>query len=141
MTVPFSLRGDNFTALSEERSVYLYVVKSSEMKGARRSRACGYSNILSCPPKTVIDSSGIFCLLSEHWVRLFFYFPSYISLACVFPLCRMDVKVNSTSVTSGKLFFGAANLLGDLSWRSCDGMALLSTHPLKTAYLKKDDLG
>lgn len=50
MTVTFSLRGDNFTALSEESSVYLYVVKSSEMKGTRGSQARGYSNISRCPP-------------------------------------------------------------------------------------------
>ena len=53
----------------------------------------------------------------------------------------MDVKVNSTSVTSGRVFFQAANLFDDLSWLVCDRMSLLSTHPLKTAYLKKDDLG
>lgn len=35
MTITFSLRGGNFTALSEESSAYLYVVKSSAMKGAR----------------------------------------------------------------------------------------------------------
>lgn len=53
----------------------------------------------------------------------------------------MDVKVNSTSVTSGKVFFQAAKFFDDLSWLLCNGMSLLSTHPLKTAYLKKDDLG
>ena len=53
----------------------------------------------------------------------------------------MDVKVNSTSVTSGRVFFQAANLFDDLSWLLCDRMSLLSTHSLKTAYLKKGDLG
>lgn len=53
----------------------------------------------------------------------------------------MDVKVNSTSATSGRAFFQAANLFDDLSWLLCDSMSLLSTHPLKTAYLKKDDSG
>lgn len=53
----------------------------------------------------------------------------------------MDVKVNSTSVTSGRVFFQAANLFDDLSWLLCNRMSHLSTHPLKTACLKKDDLG
>lgn len=53
----------------------------------------------------------------------------------------MDVKVNSTSVISGSVFFQAANTFDDLSWLLCNRMSLHSTHPLKTAYLKKDDLG
>lgn len=53
----------------------------------------------------------------------------------------MDVKVNSTSVTSGRVFFQAAKLFDDLSRLLGDSMSPLSTHPLKTAYLKKDDLG
>lgn len=53
----------------------------------------------------------------------------------------MDVKVNSTSVTSGSVFFQAVNTFDDLSWLLCDWMSLHSTHPLKTTYLKKGDLG
>lgn len=53
----------------------IYVVKGSEMEGAGKSQACSYSDILRCPPKTVIDSSGIFHIMPAHWVRIFFSFP------------------------------------------------------------------
>lgn len=38
MTVTFCFRGGNFAVLSERSLVYLCVVKSSEMKGARESK-------------------------------------------------------------------------------------------------------
>lgn len=51
---------------------------------------------------------------------------SHISLAGVFPLCGIDGKVNSTSVTAGRVFFLAASPFDDLSWLLRSGMSLLS---------------
>lgn len=84
--------------------------------------------------------------------RFLWHFPRYVCtlgknilfispVTSHLPVSFQFVKVNSTSVTSGRAFFQASNLFDDLSWLVCNRMSLFSTHPLKTAYLKKDDLG
>lgn len=60
----------------------IYFVKDSEMEGARESQAYSYSNILRYPPKTVIDSFGIFHIMPAHWVRISFSFPQ-LHLTCL----------------------------------------------------------